>query len=444
MVNKISGLRGVGDSAIRDALLAADPEEAVHRHFRLKGEVLRVGDIDYFLSRFQRLFLIGAGKASLRMAAAVERILGPRLEGGLVISGRGQHSRLSRVLVREAGHPLPDEDGVRATEEMLELVGPLTDQDLVIFVLSGGGSAMLTAPAEGVTVPDLQRATKLFLASGMTIHEINAVRKHLSRIKGGRLAAEIFPATTITLILSDVIGDRLDVIASGPTAPDPTTYAEAVAILQRREVWDKLPDPVRRALEAGLKGQAPETPKSDSEFFNRVHHHIVGSNRLSLLAAENRARRLGMNSMLLSSSVCGESREIAQFYAALAREIRDHQRPASPPACLIAGGETTVTLRGDGKGGRCQELALAVALAIEDLPGVVFMAAGTDGVDGVTAAAGAIADSSTVARARKQGLDPQAALDRNDSHAVFLALNDLIQTGPTGTNVMDIHLLLVG
>jgi hydroxypyruvate reductase len=444
MAGKITGLRGVAEAAFNDALLAADPEEAVHRHFRLKGDVLRVGDVDYFLSQFRRVFVIGAGKASLRMAQAVERIMGNTVSGGLVITTRGQSGRLRNVLVRHAGHPVPDQDGVRATEEMLEFAGPFSDRDLVVCVLSGGGSSLMAAPIEGVSIADLQRATNLFLASGMTIAEINTVRKHLSRVNGGRLAERLFPATIITLILSDVIGDRPDVIASGPTAPDPTTFHDAVALLNGKGLWDKLPENVRKALSAGERGELPETPKPDSEFFRKVHHLVVGSNSMSVVAAERRANRLGMNTMILSSSVAGESREIAQFYAALAREIRQYNRPVKPPACLIAGGETTVTMTGQGRGGRCQELALALADKIEDVNGVVFLAAGTDGVDGSTDAAGAICDSSTMERARAKQLDPREYLVKNDSNTFFAALGDLVTTGPTGTNVMDIHILLVG
>lgn len=444
MINRITGLRGVAEAAFNDALLAADPEEAVHRHFRLREGVLRVGDVDYFLGRFQRIFLVGAGKASVRMAAAVEHILGPRLEAGLVISPRGAGGRLKGVLVREAGHPLPDPDGIRAAEEMIELVEPLSERDLVVCVLSGGGSALLSAPVDGIDVSDLQRLTKLMLGSGLTIHDINTVRKHLSRIKGGRLAERIHPATCINLILSDVVGDNIDVVASGPTAPDPTTFAEAAAALSRAGIWDQAPARVREVLEAGKAGKMPETPKPGSEVFKRVHHQVVGSNRLSLIACEQKAHRMGMNTMLLSSSVSGESREIAHFYAALAREIRSSHQPIKPPCCLIAGGETTVTLRGEGQGGRCQELALAVALELAEVPGTVFLAAGTDGVDGLSDAAGAFADSGTLERARGKGLNPWRSLRENDSYTFFKSMGDLVTTGPTGTNVMDIHLLLVG
>ncbi|MFO8055996.1 MAG: glycerate kinase [bacterium] len=445
MINKVTGLRGVAESAYRDALLSADPEEAVYRYCELRGNVLRVGDIDYFLSRFQRIFLVGAGKASLRMAQGVERILGGRTSGGLVITGREQKSSLRNILVREAGHPYPDPDGVRATEELIELVEPLGDQDLVIFCLSGGASAMLVAPMEGLSVNDLQRCTKLFLSSGMPIEEINVVRKHLSRVKGGWLAKHIFPATTITLAVSDVIGDKIEIIGSGPTAPDPSTFDDAIEILRRRNLWERMPESAKQILQAGREKQLPETPKSGNKVFKRAHHQIVSSNQLALQAAESRARRLGkLSTMILSSSVSGESKEIAHFYAALAREIRKYKRPLSPPACLVGGGETTVTLKGGGKGGRCQELALAMVPLIADIPGVVFLAAGTDGLDGPNDAAGAIADSYSLQKALKRELDPQNYLEQNDSYNFFRNMNDLVITGATGTNVMDVHILLVG
>jgi len=443
MIKKLTGLRGVCEAAFGDALLAADPEEAVHRHFRVKGEVLRAGDVDYFLNQFNRVFMIGAGKASVRMARALERILGPRLDGGVVITTRGQSARLSKVLVREASHPLPDEDGARATEEMLEFVDALDDHDLVVCALSGGGSALLTAPVEGVSVSDLSRVNKRMLGAGMPIDEINAVRKRLSRVKGGKLAGRIFPATLINLILSDVIGDKVDVIASGPTARDRGSL-DPVIVLKQRGLWRRLPKPVRDALLASDQPDANEPRLVDEKVFAKVHHLVVGSNRTSLSAAAHRAKRMGMNVMTLSSSVKGESREIAHFYAALAREVRERHAPLSPPACLIAGGETTVTLTGDGKGGRCQELALAMALELREVEGVVFMAGGTDGVDGPTEAAGAIADTDTYGRARKLGLEPEQILAANDSNTLFAALDDLVVTGPTGTNVMDVHILLVG
>jgi glycerate 2-kinase len=443
-MDRITGLREVAEATFQEALLAADPVEAVLRNFRVKEDVLIVGDVDYFLSQFQRIFVVGAGKGAARMARAVEQVLGMRIHDGIVIVRQGYGERLGRIRVAEAGHPVPDQAGLKATSELISLVEQADENDLVICLISGGGSSLLVSPARDINLDDLQKATELFLSSGMSIQEINTVRKHISRIKGGRFAQKIFPATLITLILSDVIGDRLDVIASGPTVPDPSTFSQAVYILEKYKILDQMPARVRAVLEKGSSGDEPETPDETSEIFRRVQNLIVGSNRLSLKAAEYKARRMGMNTMILSSSIRGEAREVAKFYAALAEEILKSGSPVKAPACLIAGGEPTVTVRGSGKGGRNQELALAVALEIQNLPGIVFLSAGTDGTDGPTDAAGAFSDSETIIRARHRMINPQEYLDNNNSYEFFLNLGDLINTGPTGTNVMDIHLVLVG
>ena len=443
-MDKLTGLRQAAQEVFKEALRAADPEEAVLRHFRLKEGILRVGSVDYFLNQFARIFVVGAGKAAAGMARAVEEVLGERVTDGLVITKSGHGRRLRRIAVREAGHPAPDAAGVKATDELIELVEKAGEDDLVLCLISGGGSALLVSPAGNITLPELIQATNLLLGSGLDVFAVNTVRKHLSRVKGGRLAEWIYPASLATLILSDVIGDRLDVIASGPTVPDPTSFGDALAVLHRAGLYDRMPVSIRELLEKGGRGEWKETPDPDSEVFRRAQNIIAGSNTMSLEAAEHAARRKGMNPLILSATVSGEAREIAHFYLALAREVRQRRRPAAPPACLIAGGEPTVTLRGQGKGGRSQELALAVAMGLEEIPGTVFLAAGTDGADGPTDAAGAMAASDTLQRARAGQLDPQAYLMDNNAYPFFQALNDLIVTGPTGTNVMDVHLLLVG
>jgi len=443
-MDKLTGLREVARDVFKEALRAADPVEAVLRHFRLKEGVLHVGGVDYFLNQFERIYVVGAGKASARMALALEQVLGERVTAGLVITKTGYGERLRRLEVREAGHPLPDEAGLRATDELIETAKRAGEHDLVLCLISGGGSALLVSPAGNITLAELNRATQVLLASGLPIAEVNTVRKHLSRVKGGRLAEWVYPASLATLILSDVIGDRLDVVASGPTVPDPTSFDDALAVLTRHNLLGQMPASIQELLEKGVKGEWKDTPGPDSEIFQRVQNIVVGSNTMSLEAAEYTARKKGMNPLILSTTVAGEAREIAQFYLALAREVRRKGRPVAAPACLIAGGEPTVTLRGRGKGGRSQELALAVALGLEEIPGTVFLAAGTDGADGPTDAAGAIAATDTLARSRERGLDPQGHLLNNDAYPLFQALNDLIITGPTGTNVMDVHLLLVG
>jgi hydroxypyruvate reductase len=341
----------------------------------------------------------------------------------------------------EAGHPIPDQAGVEGTQRMADLLAGATERDLVLAVLSGGGSALLVLPAPGLTLADLQDTTDLLLRSGATIVELNAVRKHLSQIKGGGLARLAGRAPVVSLILSDVVGDPLDVIAAGPTAPDPTTFAEAWAVVERYGLVERLPEGTRRHLQAGLDGDLPDTPKPDDPLFERVHNLLVGNNRLAAEAAVEAARANGLNALLLSTYVEGEARQVARVAAALAKEMVAHGRPAPLPACLVWGGETTVTVRGQGKGGRNQELALAAALALEGLPQVLLVALGTDGTDGPTDAAGAVATGKTINRARSLGLDPVAHLENNDAYPFFHALNDLILTGPTGTNVNDLMFL---
>jgi len=443
-VSGLGGLKQMASDIFKEGLLAADPVEAVHRHFKVKDGLLRVGDVDYFLNQFRSIWVIGAGKAGAKMAKAIEETLGERISGGLVIVKYGHTEKLRRVQVREAGHPIPDASGQAATEELLALLKQMGKDDLVINLISGGGSALMVAPAGDISLEDSRQTTELMLRAGMKIDEVNAVRKHLSRITGGRLAKTVYPATVISLVLSDVIGDRLEVIASGPTVPDTTTFEQAITLLRRYEILGQIPESARKFLEKGASGEFPETPKPGDKAFERAQDLIVGSNLISLLAAKRCATKLGLNSVLLASTVQGEARELAKFYGALFRELKRSGNPVYPPACIIAGGEPTVTVRGNGKGGRSQELALAVALEIEDLEGCLFLAAGTDGSDGPTDAAGAFADWTTVSRARGKNLDPRDFLGRNDSYNFFSGLDDLLTTGPTGTNVMDIHLLIVG
>ncbi len=433
----------------RAAVAAADPAGAVRRHVELRGNTLVVrtpeGPVEVALpdGAAGRVFVIGAGKASAVMARALEELLDGRIAGGLVCVKDGHGVPLERVEVAEASHPVPDARGVEAARRVLELVSGAGEGDLILSVLSGGGSALLTLPAEGLTLEDLQEVTDLLLASGATIGEINALRKHLSQVKGGRLAAAAHPARVVNLVLSDVIGDRLDVIASGPFAPDPSTYADARAVLERYGLWDRAPAGVRRVLEEGASGRMPETPKPGDPRLERVVQVVVASNRVSLGAAAERARRMGYRVLVLSSRIQGEAREVARVLAAIAQEIRESGQPLSPPACVLAGGETTVTLRGGGRGGRNQELALALALELEGWEGIVGLSGGTDGTDGPTDAAGGVATPATAGRARALGLDPMDHLERNDSYTLLDATGDLVRTGPTRTNVMDVQVLLV-
>jgi glycerate 2-kinase len=345
------------------------------------------------------------------------------------------------VQVVEAGHPLPDEAGVAGAQRIAELLSAAKDRDLVLAVVSGGGSALLTLPAAALTLADLQVTTDLLLRSGATIVELNTVRKHLSQVKGGGLARLAGPALVIGLILSDVVGDPLDVIASGPTVPDATTFADAWAVLERYDLMGRVPTAVRERLRAGVEGRLPETLKPGNPLLSQVHNVIVGSNRLAAEGAVKAAQANGLGAMLLSTFVEGEAREVARVAAALAKEVVRHNRPVSRPACLVWGGETTVTVRGHGQGGRNQELALSAAQSMAGLPNVLLATLGTDGTDGPTDAAGAVATGETVARAHALGLDPMAHLADNDAYPFFDALDDLIRTGPTGTNVNDLLFL---
>lgn len=396
------------------------------------------------LPRAGRVLVVGAGKGSAPMAAALESLLGDRIETGLVCVKDGHGTPLSRVEVCEAAHPVPDARGVAAGERILSLVAAAGKDDLVLSVLSGGGSALLTLPAEGVSLGDLQALTDQLLASGAAIGEINTLRKHLSRVKGGRLALAAHPARVVNLVLSDVVGDRLEVIASGPFTADPTTFADAREVLARYGLLERAPAPVRRTIEAGVRGEIEETPKAGDPALAGVTHAIVGSNRRSLDAAARCARELGYQPLILSSQVQGEAREVARVLSAVAKEVRLTGTPVAPPAAILAGGETTVTLQGEGRGGRNQELALALALELDGWEGLVGLSGGTDGSDGPTDAAGALAAATTVSRAAARHLAPRRHLERNDSYPFFDALGDLIRTGPTRTNVMDVQILLVG
>jgi glycerate 2-kinase len=427
----------------RCALRAVDPVECVRRHLQVRGGNLVAGKRRYPLSRFRRVIVIGAGKAGATMARSVETVLGRRVEGGLVNIKDGHTANVHRVELNECGHPLPDHRGVDGARRIAALAAEAAADDLVICLISGGGSALLPLPADPITLEEKQETTRLLLACGATIHEINAVRKHISAIKGGQLARLCAPATLITLLLSDVVGDPLDVIGSGPTAPDPSTFTEAQAVLDRYGLGARVPASVLERIAAGVLGNIPETPKAGDPAFQRTQNLIVGSNRLAIDAAAERARALEYRPFVLSTTMQGETRVVAGVHAEMVREIRNSGRPVKAPACLISGGETTVTLHGDGLGGRNQEFVLAAAIAIEGLTGVLAFSAGTDGTDGPTDAAGAFAVGSTVARARELGLDPGDYLNRNDSYHFFDALGSLITTGPTGTNVMDVRLFLI-
>ena len=430
--------------AIFEAGLAAvDPGEAVRRHLRVDGRFLVADDVEIDLARTGRINVVGAGKASAVMCEALEELLGDRITDGWINVKTGHGRDLRRIHVHEAGHPVPDEAGVRGTREILRRVQGLREDDLVLCCLSGGGSALMTLPCEPLTLSDARDLNEALLRCGAPIGDMNAVRKHFSRVKGGRLAEAAQPARVVSLLLSDVIGDRLDVIASGPTAPDESTWSRVQEVVGRYGIEKELPEAVLSLLEAGLRNDVPETPKEGDPLFERVTNLVIASNRVAVEAAAGKAEALGYRPHIVTTTLEGEARDAVADMVQLARRVREQSDPVAPPACLIAGGETTVTVTGDGRGGRNQEFALAAAGCIEGLSGISVLAAGTDGTDGPTDAAGAFADDRTAERARIEGLDPIEFLDRNDSYTFFDSLGDLLKTGPTGTNVMDLYLFLV-
>lgn len=427
---------------LKQALESVESEPALRRAVRKRGDILTVGSRRYDLRHYDRVVVVGAGKATAPMARAIEGILGSRLHSGLVIVKYGHGVSTKRIVVEEASHPIPDRAGVLAAKRLRSIAASLTDRDLLIVLLSGGASSLMPAPIHGITLADKQRVTRQLLRSGAEISEINSVRKHLSSLKGGRLA-ESTKATVVTLILSDVLGDDVSAIASGPTAPDPTTYDGAVACLKRYKIWSQVPRAVRDHLERGRRGQIPETPKARSAVFRRVHNEIIGNSRLALGSLMRIARKAGLRTVLLSMTMTGEARIVGAQFGALARKIIDEKRPVAKPCCLMAGGETTVTVMGGGKGGRAQEFAVAAAKVIAGLPNAWVAAVGTDGTDGPTDVAGALVGGRTVAQADRLGIDLDSALSRNDTYPALKRLGSHIITGPTGTNVNDLYLLFV-
>lgn len=435
------------------ALHAVDPYAAVRAHLRIEGDILRAGGRAYPLAEIERIVVVGGGKAGAPMAAALTDLLGARITAGVVNVKYGHTTTQGNrqggaIQIVEASHPVPDAAGQAGAERIAGLLGGLTPRDLVLVLISGGGSALLPLPVAGISLADIQALTQALLRCGADITEINTIRKHLSGLQGGQLARLAQPAQVITLILSDVVGTPLDVIASGPTVPDPTTYADAVAVLKRYEILDQVPASVRHHLLAGAAGAFPDTPKPGDPLFERVTNIVIGDNASAGRAAVAAARRRGFHSTLLTTFVQGEAREVGRVAAGLAQGIALGQSDFARPTCLVLGGETTVTIRGQGTGGRNQELALAAAIALDGYPlpdgvEVAVVSLGTDGTDGPTDAAGGVAMCDTVARGRARGLDVRAALADNDSYHYLAAVGDLIVTGPTNTNVNDLIFVFV-
>jgi glycerate 2-kinase len=444
----IKQVHSEAEEIFRGSVEAVNPYHAVRRFVRVDGDYLIAGTedqpaVELDLNGFDRIFLVGGGKATAPMARAMEELLGQRINRGIINVKYGFGIDLAVTEIVEANHPLPDLNGVKGTAKILDLLQNAGEKDLIFSLISGGGSALLVQPAGGITLSEMQDLTRSLLECGASIDEMNAVRKHISSIKGGQMARTAMPATTINLMLSDVVGDRMDVIASGPFVPDPSTFEDAWGILKKYDLKE-VPTAIESHLKAGREGRIPETPKAGDPAFDRVHNFIIGSNILALKAAEDKARHFGYNTLILSSMVEGETKEVARVHTAIAKEIVKTGRPVPPPACIISGGETTVTIRGKGLGGRNQEFCLAAALDLTGLPpGVAVLSGGTDGDDGPTKAAGAIVDPFTVKRGKEAGLEASDFLYDNDSYHFFEKTGDLLITGPTGTNVMDVRLVLV-
>lgn len=437
----VAQLRKAAQEIWESALAAASPDACIRNSVQLNGDMLTICAKEFPLNG--RVIVIGTGKASARMAQVIEELLGDRVGRGLVVTKYGHALPLKRITLVEAGHPIPDAQGVQAVQQMRGLLKGLTADDLVLCLISGGGSSLWPAPPAGITLEEKQEVTSLLLRAGAGIRELNAVRKHLSEIKGGQLAAWAAPARVVSLIMSDVIGDPLDFIASGPTAADTTTFSDALEVLQKYGV--AAPSSVMERFRNGVAGGIPDTPKPGDPVLQHVDNFIIANNRLLVGAAALRAQALGFQTVMLGTEVEGEAREIARFLAAIASEVPGSGNPVAAPACVLAAGETTVTVRGQGQGGRNQEMALAWAIAMNsrDVP-CCFASVASDGTDGPTNAAGGLVDPLSCSRAVATGMSPVKCLENNDSWNFLTASGDLIVTGPTQTNLMDLQILLVG
>jgi glycerate 2-kinase len=445
-------------SVFHAAVKSVDPYELMQRHLSVEKNSLTVetgGErLTFDLEQYTRVFVIGAGKATAKMAKAVEEMLGNRITEGVISVKYGHTQPLQKILIREAGHPVPDQNGIRAAQEIERIARRADAHSLVINLISGGGSALLTSPLRCVIedkdctlgLDDFRRTTQVLLACGATIEEMNCIRKHISMIKGGRLARMIEPAVMLNFILSDVVGDRLDTIASGLTTFDDTTFSDAVRVVSTYGIRDALPEKVVRVLDAGEKGLIEETPKKVDPLFSSVKHILIGTNLTALRAGEKHASTRGYNTRVLSSRITGEASEIAQVYYGIARDVRLHDLLCRKPACILGGGETTVTLHGHGKGGRNQECALSFLSALnreKDSEGIFFLSAATDGNDGPTDAAGAFACAAVLKKSTSLRLNIEEYLQNNDSYTFYEKTDALLKTGPTNTNVCDIQIVLV-
>jgi len=447
--NFLEQMRSTVRSLYNVALESADPYKAVINHVRKKGNVLEIDGQKYDLLRYKNIYVVGSGKATAGMAKAIEDILTKREQGDLITDGQisigygcGVGIELKKIKINESGHPIPDDASIAGAKKIKELLNKTTENDLVIYLATGGGSAILAMPTEGITLDELQTTTQLLLKSGATLQEINYVRKHLDMVKGGQLARDAYPSTLITLVLSDVVNDPIDMISSGPTVPDPHTFEDAYEVLKKYNLLDKVPESVKKRIERGLRGEIPDTPKENEPWFERTKSIMVGTNAMAVSAMGEKVKEMGFDTLIIKEPVTGEARNVAIEHARNAIKMAMNRKT---PLFILSGGETTVTIKGNGAGGRNQEYTLAFALEMEKqgFENFVCLSCGTDGIDNIREAAGAMIDGTSLKKARKIGLSPEQLLNNNDSYHFHEPIGTLIKTGPTGTNVNDVQIVVV-
>ena len=418
------------------------PDILIRRYVSIKHNVLQIEEIGFDLSALKNIYVVGAGKASALMAHAMESVLGSRISAGHIITKYEHSVPLKFINITEAGHPVPDENGIKGTEQIMSIVNKAGKDDLVICLISGGGSALLADVPEGCTLDDLKSVSNVLLKTGADITEMNCIRKHLSKVKGGQLAKAASPARVVSLILSDVIGDPLDVIASGPTAPDPTTFADAISIIRKYKIESQIPEKIYRVLQEGFDKKRQETLKESDEVILNTHNLIIGTNKLALKTAKEKAESFGYKSEIMTNKIDGDVNDVASYIVETAINVKKEET-INKKICLLFAGEPTVKVKGKGLGGRNQHLALLTAGLIKDFPGITLLSGGTDGSDGPTDAAGAVVDSLTAENASNLHLDMEQYINNFDSYHFFKQEGGLIITGPTQTNVMDLMIVLI-
>lgn len=441
------GINELNNKTIAETIFLAGvesvlPDRLITREMSLKDNCLKIGNLIFSLETMENIYVIGAGKASAMMGAEVEKILGERITDGHIVVKYGYSCKLKYIEVSEANHPVPDANGLRATKEILKIAEMANWSDLVICLLSGGGSSLLPDISEGSSSDDMIKVNDLLINSGACITEINAVRKHLSGVKGGQLARVVYPATLVNLILSDVPGDPLDVIASGPTVPDPTTFQQALSVLAKYDLTESVAPAVLNFLNEGVAGKRAETPKPGDPVFSKTFNILVGSNKLALEAAKRKALEFNINAVIIDDQLQGDTFTVAEYIVETSLKFKNDENEVKP-VCLLFGGETTVKMTGKGAGGRNQHLALLTALLLRGKPGITILSAGTDGNDGTTDVAGAVVDSDTIAEALSKNINPEKHLTGFDSYHFFKKAGGHIITGPTMTNVMDVIVVII-